>query len=121
MTHGIEPLSAVGEFGLIERIKRIVDTAAAGAEASGGLVLGISDDAAAYRPAPGKLQLLTTDSFVEGVHFDLTFTSMKHLGWKIMTAALSDIAAVGGRPRYATLGLSLPDKLSAGHVEEFYE
>jgi len=120
MTHGTDSLSSVGEFGLIERIRRIVDPVAAAADTSGDLLLGISDDAAVYRPAPGKLQLLTTDMFIEGVHFDLTFMSMKHLGWKVMTAGLSDIAAMGALPRFATVGISLPGKLTPGHVEEFY-
>jgi len=120
MTHGTDQLSSVGEFGLIERIRRIIDNAAAGADPSGNLLLGISDDAAVYRPTPGKLQVLTTDSFVEGIHFDLTFTSMKHLGWKIMTAGLSDIAAMGALPRFATVGISLPGKLTPGHVDDFY-
>jgi len=120
MTHSPDALSSVGEFGLIERIRRIIEPAAAGADPTGDLLVGISDDAAVYRPAAGKLQLLTTDTFVEGIHFDLTFTSMKHLGWKVMTAGLSDIAAMGGVPRFATIGISLPGKLGAAHVEEFY-
>jgi len=74
-----------------------------------------------YRPEPGKVQLLTTDALVEGIHFDLTFTSLKHLGWKAMVASLSDIAAMGGTPRYATISLCLPKKISVEMVEEFYE
>ncbi len=82
--------------------------------------MGISDDAAVYRPTPGKVQLLTTDALVEGVHFDLTFTSFRHLGWKAMAASFSDIAAMGGLPRYALMTLSLPKKISVGMVEELY-
>ena len=51
--------------------------------------------------------------FVEGIHFDLTFMSLKHLGWKVMTAGLSDIAAMGGLPRFATVGISIPGKLTS--------
>lgn len=107
-------ISSIGEFGLIGRIRRIIGDPPA------GVLAGISDDAAAYRPAPGTVQLLTTDAFAEGIHFDLTFTSLKHLGWKVMAASLSDIAAMGGTPRLATVALSLPGKITVPMVEEFY-
>ncbi len=113
-------ISSIGEFELIERIRQIVGDAPPGAGPSQGLVLGISDDAAVYRPTPGKVQLLSTDTFAEGIHFDLTFTSMKHLGWKVMTAGLSDIAAMGGVPRFATVAISLPGKVTIPMVEELY-
>lgn len=112
-------ISSVGEFGLIDTIRRIVGDPPAGAKGA-GLIKGIGDDAAVYRPAPGKLALLTTDALVEGVHFDLTFTAMKHLGWKAMAANLSDIAAMGGEPRIAVISLSLPAKISVEMVEDFY-
>ena len=113
-------IAALGEFGLIERLRVVVGLGGDGAGSEAGLIRGISDDAAVYRPTPGKVQLLTTDAFVEGIHFDLTFTSMHHLGWKIMAANLSDIAAMGGVPRYATIALSLPKKISVEMVEELY-
>jgi thiamine-monophosphate kinase len=65
-------------------------------------------------------QVLTTDAFAEGIHFDLTFTSLRHLGWKAMAANLSDIAAMGALPRYATIALSLPGKMTVAMVEELY-
>jgi thiamine-monophosphate kinase len=108
------PISSIGEFGLIDRIRKIVD----GRDRD--LLMGIGDDAAVYRPSPDALQLLATDTLVEGVHFDLTFTSLKHLGWKSLVASLSDIAAMGGVPRYALVALSLPAKFSVEMVEEFY-
>ena len=111
-------ISEIGEFGLIDRIRTLVDVP--DAPAGGNLILGIADDTAVYRPTPGKVQLLTTDAFVEGVHFDLTFTSMKHLGWKVMAANLSDIAAMCGVPRYAAITLALPRKISVEMVEELY-
>jgi len=114
-------LSEVGEFGLIQRIEKLVDVRVDDASLRDTLLKGISDDAAVYRPSPGFVQLLTTDAFVEGVHFDLTFTSFRHLGWKVITANLSDIASMGGTPRYATIALSLPQKISVEMIEEFYE
>ena len=113
-------ISSIGEFGLIDRIRKIIGDGPRGIDASNHLVLGISDDAAVFRPTPGKVQILTTDTFAEGVHFDLTFTSMRHLGWKVMAASLSDIAAMGGIPRFATVAISLPGKITVPMVEELY-
>ncbi|HLX11696.1 MAG TPA: thiamine-phosphate kinase [Bacteroidota bacterium] len=113
-------ISTLGEIGLIERVRQIVDIRVDDATIHERLILGISDDTAVFRPDPGKVMLLTTDSFIEGVHFDLTFTSLRHLGWKAMAANLSDIAAMGGSPRYAVVSLSLPKKVSIEMVDEFY-
>ena len=114
-------ISTIGETGLIERIRSIVEFRLDDVTLNDNLVVGIGDDTAVYRPSPGKVQLLTTDALVEGIHFDLTFTSMKHLGWKAMVASLSDIASMGGTPRYATLSISLPSKISVEMVAELYE
>ena len=113
-------ISRVGEFGLIKRIQELTQFHVDDAGVHDRLIKGIADDTAVYRPTPGKVQLLTTDALVEGIHFDLTFTSLKHLGWKAMVASLSDIAAMGGVPRYATITLSLPKKISVEMVAEFY-
>lgn len=113
-------ISSLGEFNLIDRIHKIVDVHVDDAHVHENLLMGIGDDTAVYRPAGGTVQLLTTDALIEGIHFDLTYTSLKHLGWKAMTASLSDIAAMGGTPRYATIALSLPQKISVEMVEEFY-
>jgi thiamine-monophosphate kinase len=115
-------ISAIGEFGLIDRLRNLLDDVRFNNPGLlKQLVIGIDDDAAAFRPSPEKLQLLTTDALVEGVHFDLTFTSFRHLGWKAMAASLSDIAAMGGEPRFATVMLSLPGKISVEMVEELYQ
>lgn len=127
MTSTPHDISSIGEFGLIRRIAGILGQTYDSGEdlpppGSGDTLLrGISDDAAAFRPTPGKIQLLTTDMFVEGIHFDLTFTSPGHLGWKVMTANISDIAAMGGLPAFATVAISLPAKITVPMVEEFYE
>jgi len=115
-------ISTTGEFGLIDRLQTIVENIRLEKTAQhSDLIAGMGDDAAVFRPPPaGMLQLLTTDALVEGVHFDLTFTSLRHLGWKAMAANLSDIAAMGGKPRYATVALSVPRKISIEMMEEFY-
>ena len=113
-------IASIGEFALIDRIKKIVALHVDDASVHDQLLTGISDDAAVYMPSPGKVQLVTTDAFIEGIHFDLTFTSFLHLGWKVMAASMSDIAAMGGTPRYATITLSLSQKISVEMVEELY-
>jgi thiamine-monophosphate kinase len=113
-------ISAIGEFGLIDRIRRVTDIAPADPIAREHLLKGIGDDAAVFRPGPGSVELVSVDTFVEGIHFDLTYTSFSHLGWKAVAASLSDIAAMGGSPRYVLLTLAIPAKISVEMLDEFY-
>ncbi|MFZ2054816.1 MAG: thiamine-phosphate kinase [Candidatus Aminicenantales bacterium] len=85
----------------------------------GGLVLGIGDDAAVVRSA-GNLHLLTTDLLVEDVHFTASLHPPYYLGRKSLNVNLSDIAAMGGQPRFAILGLALRKGLKTRWVEEFF-
>lgn len=114
-------ISEVGERGLIEMIRNLVEFTPEDPSLTERLIKGISDDTAVYRPAPGTVQLFTTDTLVEGVDFDLTYTSFKHLGWKSMISSVSDIGAMGGRPRFAVVVLVVPAKISVEMVREFYE
>jgi thiamine-monophosphate kinase len=84
-----------------------------------GLVLGIGDDAAVIRSA-GNLHSLTTDLLVEDVHFTASLHPPYYLGRKSLNVSLSDIAAMGGRPRFALLGLALRKGLKTPWVEEFF-
>jgi thiamine-monophosphate kinase len=93
-------MPARGEFGLIRRIR--------GEKARQGVVLGIGDDAALLRPTPGMLLAACVDTLAEGTHF-LPGTPWADLGWKALAVNLSDLAAMGARPRWATLALTLPD------------
>jgi thiamine-monophosphate kinase len=77
------------------------------------LAIGIGDDAAVVEAERGALEVLTTDSLVEGVHFDRRFSTSFDIGWKALAVNLSDIAAMGGRPRAALLSLGLPPALPA--------
>lgn len=96
-------LSRLGEFGLIRRFARV-------SRAAKDVALGIGDDAAAVLPCGrGRLLLLTCDPVIEGVHFDSRATPFQ-IGWKAMARNLSDIAAMGGIPRYALVAASLPTK-----------
>ena len=108
-------LSTIGEFGLIERLSGLLRS-----RADGLLLHGIGDDAAAWRQSPDRLMTATTDSLVEGVHFDLNTTTWRDLGWKALAENLSDIAAMGCEPRYALVGLGLPRDTAVADVEELY-
>ena len=105
-------LKELGEFGLIGRI-------ATSAGSGDGVALGIGDDAAAVIPSPGVQTLVTSDMLVEGVHFDLAFTPPLELGRKCLAVNLSDIAAMGGVPRFALLSLAIPPTLPLEFMESF--
>jgi len=105
-------LSAIGEFGFINRIK-------AKNRSSAGVILGIGDDAAVTTITPGMLLLSTADMLAEGVHFNLGWTDPATLGRKSLAVNLSDIAAMGGIPRYALLSLAIPRELSLEFLESF--
>lgn len=107
-------LKEIGEFALIDRIKSIVDPAGA------DLVVGLGDDAAAFKTTGDRLILVATDALVEGVHFDLSYFSFHQLGWRALAVNLSDIAAMGGLPNYAVVSIALPAKTPSESVEEFY-
>ncbi|MDE3226535.1 MAG: thiamine-phosphate kinase [Nitrospirota bacterium] len=78
------------------------------------VVRGIGDDTAILRPSSRDLVLLTTDLLAEGVHFDRTTATYEDIGFKAAVANLSDIAAMGGRPRYLLVSLAIPN----GHTEQ---
>lgn len=106
-------LSELGEFGLLELITRDLSTGS-------GVIRGIGDDAAVYEAGAGEWQLVTTDTLVEDVHFARSYFSWRNLGYKALAVNLSDIAAMGGRPRYAVIGLCLPADTAFAAVQELY-
>jgi len=105
-------LKELGEFGLIDRIAGRVTRKA-------GVRIGIGDDAAALEPSPGQVTLASADMLVEGVHFDLALCDPVTLGRKSLAVNLSDIAAMGGIPRYALLSLAVPQDLSVEFLDGF--
>lgn len=84
-----------------------------------GLLLGIGDDCAAIRPTPGHDLLLTTDTLTEGIHFRRNLSPPRLLGTKAAAVSLSDIAAMGGRPRFVLLSIDVPRRLDAGWMDSF--
>lgn len=107
-------VSELGEFGLIELFDKILGSP--GDE----VLVGIGDDAAVWR-TDDQIQIATTDALIENVHFTLSNTSWRELGWKALAVNLSDIAAMGGRPRYALVSLGLPGDTEVESLVELYE
>ncbi len=107
-------LSELGEFGLIEKIRKIAGRPALPVK------IGIGDDAAALKVSSASILLATTDMLLEGVHFDLTYTDFYSLGWKSAAVNLSDIAAMGGFPRFCLSSLGIPGSVTADQIASFY-
>jgi thiamine-monophosphate kinase len=113
-------ISELGEFGLIDLLREMIDnTENKNSLVRSELILGIGDDAAAWQ-GDLSVQLATCDTLVQDVHFKLDFISWKDLGWKAMAVNLSDIAAMGGLPRYALVSLSLPGTTEIDSVTDLY-
>ncbi|MEA2659312.1 MAG: thiamine-monophosphate kinase, partial [Candidatus Binatota bacterium] len=106
-------LSQLGEFSLIEEIRRATPVGR-------GVRIGIGDDAAWVDNTLGS-SLVTADLLVEGVHFNLKWTSMFELGYKSLAVNLSDIAAMGGVPGYVILSLGIPAHFDSKQVALFYQ
>ncbi len=113
-------VSELGEFGLIDLLAKIVDSSRDKEATSWQqLLIGIGDDAAAwYADAP--IQLATVDALRQDVHFSLDTTSWQDLGWKALAVNLSDIAAMGGLPRYALVALAVPGNTEVDDVIALY-
>lgn len=108
-------ISELGEFALIDRL-----TAKFTAKQSSTLK-GVGDDAAVINAGEGEVLVVSTDSMLEGVDFDLTYFPLKHLGYKAVTVGISDILAMNARPEQIILSLGVSSKLPVEALEDFYE
>jgi thiamine-monophosphate kinase len=108
-------VSELGEFGLIDLLAKMIPDAPVKKP-----VIGIGDDAAAWH-SDASIQLATVDTMVQNVHFSLDMMTWKELGWKSLAINLSDIAAMGGEPRYALVALALPEDTEVEDVVGLYE
>lgn len=103
-----------GEFGLIHHLTKNIELQNASS------VLGVGDDAAVIDHF-GKQTVVTTDLLLEGVHFDLAYTPLKHLGYKSVVVNLSDVYAMNATPTQITMSIGISSKVSVEALEEFYE
>lgn len=108
-------LSELGEFGLINMLARDLVYNPA------GVVKGVGDDTAVLEVSGGAWLLFTTDMMVEGVHFDLAYSTFYQVGWKALAVNLSDIAAMGGKPAHALVSIAVPPGLDSGSLRELYD
>jgi thiamine-monophosphate kinase len=109
----MEQLSDLGEFGLINRFKKNATIYHPETH------LGIGDDAAVIDLGE-TFGLLSSDFLLEGVHFDLTYTPIKHLGYKLVSIGVSDIAAMNGIPKQITINIALSNRFGLADIDELY-
>lgn len=109
-------ISSLGEFGLISELTRDFKSVNKSTE------LGVGDDCAVlnYSGDSRKRTLVTTDLLLEGIHFDLTYTPLKHLGYKAAVVNFSDVYAMGGVPRQITVSLGISRRFTVEHINELY-
>ena len=107
-------ISSLGEFGLIERLTKELTTS------NKETIKGAGDDAAILQFGSNEEVLVTTDLLMEGVHFDLTYFPLKHLGYKAVVANISDIYAMNGTPKQITVSIALSRKFCIEDIEELY-
>jgi thiamine-monophosphate kinase len=109
-------VASIGEFQLIDRL-----VGRLGPGGDSDVVVGIGDDAAVLRQAGELLELVTVDALIEGVHFERSLTPLRHLGFKAISANVSDVCAMNGRPRFATISVGIPPSMSVEMMEAFYD
>lgn len=107
-------ISELGEFGLIRRLTENITPRNASTEK------GVGDDCAVLNYGGPNRLLVTTDMLMEGIHFDLQYTPLRHLGWKSVIVNLSDIYAMMGTPRQITVSLALSKRFTVEDIEELY-
>ena len=103
----------LGEFGLIDRITKKIK------QKNSSTILGPGDDAAVLKN--NENTVISTDMLVEGVHFDMTFTPLKHLGYKAVIVNISDIYAMNATPKQITVSLAISSKYTLEAIDELYD
>ncbi len=106
-------ISQLGEFGLIDRLTQGLPTV------NPSTIRGVGDDCAVIRNHDTDM-LVTTDLLLEGVHFDLTYVPLKHLGYKSAIVNFSDVYAMNGTPKQITVSLGISKRFTVEHIEELY-
>ena len=107
-------INSLGEFGLIDRLTKDIPLVNA------STVRGIGDDAAVLAYTSDKEVLVTTDLLLEGIHFDVRYVPLKHLGYKAAVVNFSDIYAMMGRPRQITVSIGVSARFTVEHLDQIY-
>ncbi len=110
----LTPISQLGEFGLIKHLTSNIRIK------NPETLLGPGDDAAILQPGPGKQLVVSSDLLVEGIHFDISYTPLTHLGYKAVTVNVSDMAAMNAVPKQITVSLAISSKYTVEAMEELY-
>ncbi len=108
-------LAELGEFKLIERLTNSFSCK------NESTILGVGDDCAIVSASPDKDFVITTDLLVEGIHFDLMYCPLKHLGYKAVMVNLSDVYAMNAKPKQITVSIAVSAKFSVEALEQLYE
>lgn len=110
---GLTPISSLGEFGLIAELTKSFSIK------NESTIKGIGDDAAVLNYTDNQI-VVTTDLLTEGVHFDLMYTPLKHLGYKAIVVNISDVFAMNAIPQQVTVSLAISQKFALEHLRELY-
>ena len=114
MSESQTEISTLGEFGLIEELTKSFKVK------NNSTIKGVGDDAAVLDYSNRKA-LITTDLLLEGIHFDLTYVPLRHLGYKAAVVNFSDIYAMNGAPKQITVSLGVSKRFTVEHIKELYE
>ena len=108
-------ISTLGEFGLIHHLTKDLK------KVNPSTQMGVGDDCAVLAPSNDVKQLVTTDLLMEGIHFDLQYTPLKHLGYKAAMVNFSDVYAMNGTPKQILVSVAMGKRTTIEHMEEFYD
>lgn len=113
--NNFQTIESVGRSGLIKKLTEKIT------HQKNNVVKGIGDDAAVIEKDANSFTLLTSESFIEGVDFDLTYMPLHHLGYKVVSTVISDIYAMNGSPQTILVNLGIPNKISIEMLQKIYE
>ena len=114
MAKGRTEIAELGEFGLIDRLTSKFS------KKNSSTICGVGDDAAVIEASRDKAVVVSTDSMLEGIDFDLTYFPPKHLGYKAVTKGISDVVAMNATPEQITIALGISSKISVEFLDDFY-
>ncbi|MBD3616250.1 MAG: thiamine-phosphate kinase [Gracilimonas sp.] len=115
MSESFQTIQSIGSKALLEKITNFESYK------NENVIQSIGDDAAVIKESDDSLTLLTSDTYVEGVDFDPTYTPFHHLGYKIVSAGVSDIYAMNGNPEAVLINLAVPNRMSVQMIEDIYK